>query len=734
MIFEKTPELPGDLAKLSEQETKELCARLRAEIIETVTRNGGHLASNLGVVELTVAMYSIFNPHCDRVIWDVGHQSYVHKILTGREEGMALLRHPGGVSGFPKLSESDSDAFNTGHSSTSISAALGYARAFRARGEKRRAIAVIGDGALTGGMAYEALNDAAQSKCNIIVVLNDNGMSIDRNVGGMARYLGKVRRHHSYMRAKRNLQKFLMKAPRIGKPIIKGLSAVKNRFKDKITNGKFFENLGYYYLGPVDGHDVFALKMMFERANEIDGPVLIHVETRKGYGYEPAETNPEDYHGVSCFDAETGQAKSGGVSMSKIFADELGGIAAEDPGVVAVTAAMSKGTGLDAFGEKYPDRLFDVGIAEPHAITMSAGMVLGGLKPVPVIYSTFLQRSYDQLLHDVAMPGIPMVVGIDRAGLTGFDGETHQGLYDFAYLGTLPDVTVAAPSSGDTLREMLRLAMHVYDSGESVIPRECRRLFAVRYPAKERFFHGDAAGFICVPVSYGKGAVVFDSEAANDGNEENASGNAKGTAAAGKAAGEDASVKADGNAEGTAPGNAEGAAANNAEGTAADGIASGIAMGIAEGFKAAFLSIGEAMKETFHAVVGEPESPAVAILSIGEMLEEALAAAERLAARGVRVRVFDARFLRPLDRDGILGVLEGASLAVTVEDAVLENGFGENVRRLLSVEKVQVKLVTLGVKNEPVENDSVDNQLKKYGLKAENIVARVCGELGLSGE
>ena len=645
MIFEKTPELPGDLAKLSEQEIKELCEKIRAEIIESVTRNGGHLASNLGVVELTVAMYSIFDPHYDRIIWDVGHQSYVHKILTGREEGMTRLRHPGGAAGFPKLSESDADAFNTGHSSTSISAALGYARAYKATGEKRKVLAVIGDGALTGGMAYEALNDAAQSKCNILVVLNDNGMSIDRNVGGLAKYLGKVRRRHSYMRAKRNLQKFLMKAPKLGKPIIKGLSAIKNRFKDKITDGKFFENLGYYYLGPVDGHDIFALKMMFERANEIDGPVLVHVETRKGHGYEPAETNPGDYHGVSCADADPARNGNGngngngGVSLSKIFSEELIKIAEEDPKVVAVTAAMSKGTGLDAFGERFPERLFDVGIAEPHAITMSAGMALGGLRPVPVIYSTFLQRAYDQLLHDVSLPGIPMAVGIDRAGLSGFDGETHQGIYDFAYLGALPGATVAAPASGDDLREMLRLAMHVYDGEGSVVPREGRSLFAIRYPAKERFSHSGADGFIKVPVSFGKGAVVFDS------------------------------------------------AAESLRGAAAGSCA--------------------------------------VILSIGEMLEEALLAAEQLAASGIRTKVFDARFLKPFDREGILGVLKDASAAVAVEDAISENGFGERVRKLLSEENAQVKLITLGVKNEPVENDSIDNQMKKYGLKADNIAARL---------
>ncbi len=510
MLFEKMPVLPEDLAAMDEKQTAELCADLRKRLIETVAENGGHLASNLGAVELTVALYSVYDPHRDRVIWDVGHQSYVHKILTGRDAGMDHLRHPEGTAGFPKLAESDADAFNTGHSSTSVSAAIGYARGFELSGEKRHVIAVIGDGALTGGMAYEALNDLAQSRTKVIVVLNDNGMSIDKNVGGLAKYLGKIRKKHSYLRAKRNLRRFLQRIPGIGRPVAKLLTKIKNRVKHWVVEGKFFENLGLYYLGPIDGHDVYAMKMIFERANEIDGPVLVHVQTQKGHGYEPAEKNPEIYHGVPGFDPATGEVKkSTRCSLSKSFSRTLCDLAEKDEKITAVTAAMSIGTGLQEFAEKYPGRLFDVGIAEPHAITMAAGLALAGRKPVAVIYSTFLQRAYDQILHDVALQKLPMVIGLDRAGLCGYDGETHHGIYDFAYIGHIPFTTVAAPSSASQLDLMLRMAVKVYDE-DSEIPED-RRLFVIRYPARERFTHEEDPDFIKSGLEYGKGAICFDS-------------------------------------------------------------------------------------------------------------------------------------------------------------------------------------------------------------------------------
>jgi len=509
MLFEKMPSLPDDLAAMNEKETADLCAALRQRLIETVAENGGHLASNLGVVELTVALYSIYNPHEDRIIWDVGHQSYVHKILTGRDAGMDHLRRPEGTAGFPKLAESDADAFNTGHSSTSVSAAIGYARGYALRGDKRRVIAVIGDGALTGGMAYEALNDIAQSKSKVIVVLNDNGMSIDRNVGGMSRYLGRIRKKHSYLRAKRRLRRFLSKIPGIGKPLTRLLTRMKNRAKHWVVEGKFFENLGLYYLGPVNGHDVYALKMIFERANEIDGPVLVHVQTEKGHGYEPARANPEVFHGVPGFDPETGEIPcGGGSSLSKVFSRTLCDIAEKDENIIAVTAAMSIGTGLQEFSERFPGRLLDVGIAEPHAITMAAGLVLAGEKPVTVIYSTFLQRAYDQLLHDVALQKLPMVIGVDRAGVCGYDGETHHGIYDFAYIGGIPFTTIAAPSSARQLDSMLRMAVRVYDK-DSEIPAD-KRLFVIRYPAKDRFTFEDDPQYIKSELRYGKGAVCFD--------------------------------------------------------------------------------------------------------------------------------------------------------------------------------------------------------------------------------
>ena len=513
MDFENVQSLPDDLARLSDDELNNLCTEIRKRLVEVVSKNGGHLASNLGVVELTVALYSVYNPHRDRIVWDVGHQSYVHKILTGRNDALDLLRHPGGAAGFPKRSESDADAFNVGHSSTSVSAALGYARAYKLTGDKRNVLAVIGDGALTGGMAYEALNDAAQSRCNIKVVLNDNGMSIDRNVGGLSKYLGRIRKRHSYMKAKRRLRRFLFKIPKIGRPIAGFLSKMKNRIKHIAVEGKFFEDLGFYYLGPVDGHDIFALKLIFERANEINGPVLIHVQTQKGRGYEPAENSPDIYHGLSGFDAETGEVKKGGsASMSGIFSDTLAGLAENDGKIVAVTAAMSKGTGLDSFAEKFPERFVDVGIAEEHAVTMSAGLSAAGMKPVTVIYSTFLQRAYDQLLHDIIIQKLPAVIGVDRAGVCGYDGETHHGIYDLAYLGTLPGGVVAAPSSGENLRELLRLAIHVYDpkGEESFIPDEYKSLFAIRYPARERFTAENMPGFVYNKVEFGKGSICFE--------------------------------------------------------------------------------------------------------------------------------------------------------------------------------------------------------------------------------
>lgn len=507
MIFEKPPVLPDDLAKLGPKELNTLCDELRERLIDVVSKNGGHLASNLGVVELTVALYSIYNPNRDRIVWDVGHQTYCHKILTGRDDKFDELRRPGGIAGFPKRSESIADAFNVGHSSTSISAALGLARAYRLAGDDRAVVAVIGDGALTGGMAFEALNDAAQSKCNVKIILNDNGMSIDKNVGGLSKYLAKIRHGHSYMTAKKRTRDFFMKIPHVGPKLTVFFSKQKNKLKHIVVEGKFFENLGFHYIGPVSGHDIYALKLAIEHANEIPGPVFLHVQTQKGHGYEPAEKQPEYFHGVANFNAETGIImKSYSVSLSHVFSEKLINLAKNDEKIVAITAAMSKGTGLDMFYEAYPDRFFDVGIAEQHAVTMAAGMAAAGMKPVVDIYSTFMQRAYDQLLHDVILQRLPMVVALDRAGLCGYDGETHHGIYDFSFMGGMPNTVVFAPSCVKTLEKGIEMALKIYDGAFDNV-----NLFALRYPARDRFEFENDGAYIDADFEFGKGRVVFDS-------------------------------------------------------------------------------------------------------------------------------------------------------------------------------------------------------------------------------
>ena len=468
LSYGKELKLPEDIAEMSRQELESLCKDIRERLVEVVSKNGGHLASNLGVVELTVALYSIYDPFKDRIVWDVGHQSYVHKILTGRDEEMNELRKMDCLSGFPKREESQADAFDTGHSSTSVSAALGIARAAKLTGQNVKTVAVIGDGALTGGMAFEALNDAAQTKCDITVILNDNGMSISKNVGALSDYLGKIRKKNSYINAKRRVKNFLSRIPVVGAPVARVLRKIKNAVKFKIVPGEFFENLGLTYIGPVDGHDIKGLRAAIIRAEENDEPAMIHVITNKGKGYRPAEENPGKFHGITPFNAETGEVIGAGdpdapESLSKVFAEKLCQLAEQDEKICAVTAAMPTGTCLKLFSDKFPHRFFDVGIAEQHAVTMCAGMSSMGAKPVTVIYSTFMQRAYDQLLHDVSVQGLPLVVGLDRAGAAGPDGETHQGLYDFAYLGHMPSATVAAPANKRELEDMLELGMSMYN-------------------------------------------------------------------------------------------------------------------------------------------------------------------------------------------------------------------------------------------------------------------------------
>ncbi len=485
---------PDDVKKLSLEELNELAAEIRMFLIETVSKTGGHLASNLGVVELTLALHRVFNSPVDKIVWDVGHQSYVHKIITGRKDKFDTLRKLGGLSGFPKVNESEHDAFNTGHSSTSISAAFGIARARDLKKENSSVIAVIGDGALTGGMAFEALNNAGRTPNNFIVVLNDNEMSISKNVGGVSKYLSQIRTEPFYFKVKEDIDLMLNKIPAIGKSAAKALGKVKGSIKYMIMPGIFFEELGFKYLGPVDGHNITELEKLLTIAKGIKGPVLVHVCTQKGKGYTYAEENPHVFHGIAPFEIETGEVIShGGPGYSEIFGRELSKIANDDDRVVAISAAMPHGTGLELFSKKFPDRFFDVGIAEQHAVTFSAGLARNGIKPVVALYSSFLQRAYDQVLHDVALQNLHVVFAIDRAGIVGEDGETHQGIYDISFLSHIPNMAILAPCDYTDFTKMLKFALQEY-SGP----------IAIRYP------RGRGADKLIdtPPVKYGQSLLV----------------------------------------------------------------------------------------------------------------------------------------------------------------------------------------------------------------------------------
>ena len=461
MVLEKIKK-PSDIKALNNDEINKLASELREFIIEKISKNGGHLASSLGVVELTIALYLSLNMPEDKIIWDVGHQSYAHKILSGRKDDFDELRQFGGISGFPKRGESEYDAFNTGHSSTSISAGLGIASARDLNNETFNVVSVIGDGAMTGGLAFEALNNASSLNSNFIIILNDNNMSIGKNSGGISHALTGLRTSYSYLGTKKIVQRILNKIPIIGKPIIKIILTAKNAIKQLFANkGMLFENLDIVYLGPVDGHDVFELKKIIERAKTINRPVLIHVKTIKGKGYKFAEDNPEKFHGVNPFDIKTGLPliKSDKESYTKVFANKLCALARDNKKIVAITAAMADGTGLSLFAKEFPNRFYDVGIAEEHAVTFASGLSVGGMIPVVAIYSSFLQRAYDQIIHDTALQNLHVVFAIDRAGLVGADGDTHQGNFDISYLSSIPNMTVLAPKNKYELEDMLSFAI-----------------------------------------------------------------------------------------------------------------------------------------------------------------------------------------------------------------------------------------------------------------------------------
>ena len=487
---------PNDIHKIALADFPALADEIRQFLIESVSRTGGHLASNLGVVELTMALHNVLDLPKDKIIWDVGHQAYTHKILTGRKGGFARLRMEGGMSGFPKRKESPCDAFDAGHSSDSISAGLGYVRARDLSGDNYYVVSVIGDGALTGGMAYEALNNAAELKTNFIIILNDNNMSISRNVGGMSSYLSALRTAESYTGMKLSVTKTLKKVPKVGTALVDTVRKTKSSIKQLIIPGMLFENMGLTYLGPVDGHNMRQMMKLFNEAKRVEGPVIVHVLTEKGRGYRPASLHPDRFHGTGPFDIKTGKplAVKKGLTYTEVFSNTMKDLGRKEKKLVGITAAMPEGTGLKEFGRLFPDRFFDVGIAEEHAVSFAAGLALGGMIPVVAIYSSFLQRAVDQMLQDVCMQNLHVIFAIDRAGIVGADGETHHGCFDLSYLTMMPNMTVMAPKNQQELKAMLEFAV------------KAEGPCAIRYP-KGHAYQGLEE--FQSPVEYGKSEVLF---------------------------------------------------------------------------------------------------------------------------------------------------------------------------------------------------------------------------------
>ena len=603
---------PSDLKKLRLRQLEELAREIREFLIRTVSHNGGHLAPNLGVVELTLALHRVLDCPHDKIIWDVGHQSYVHKLLTGRKEHFSSLRKMGGLSGFPRPDESTYDAFGTGHNSTSISAALGLARARDLKGENNQVAAVIGDGALTGGMAYEALNHAGHLKTNFMVVLNDNDMSIDRNVGGMSAYLGRIRTDPKYYRFKEELDGMMRRIPAIGNSVADSAERFRGALKYFLVPGILFEELGLTYLGPVDGHDVNSLVTVFDQARRIKGPVLVHTLTQKGKGYVYAEEEPSLFHGIGPFDRDNGvpRSKKKAPSYTEVFGKTLAKLAEEDDRVVGITAAMSGGTGLDKFADKHPKRFLDVGIAEQHAVTMSAGLASEGYRPVVALYSTFLQRAYDQVVHDVCLQKKPVVLAVDRAGIVGEDGETHQGLMDVSLLRHIPHMTLMAPRDEDELQHMLKTALD-YEQGPT----------AIRYP---------------------------------------------------RGAGEGVELK-----------------------------------------EPQLLPWGKAE------VLREGEE--LLLVAAGSMVAPSLKAAEKLFWQGIQVAVINARFIKPLDEETILGRASRCGKVITVEENMLSGGMGSALLEFMENRGIKVPVRRLGIDDEFVEHGPRGELLARYGLDEEGI-------------
>jgi 1-deoxy-D-xylulose-5-phosphate synthase len=612
---------PKDLKALDQKQLILLAEEVRQFILEHVASTGGHLASNLGVVELTIALHYVYDSPADKMIWDVGHQSYVHKILTSRRDRFDTLRKMGGLSGFPKRSESPHDIFETGHSSTSISAALGIARARDLKKEDYSVLAVIGDGALTGGMAFEALNDAGHANTNLTVILNDNEMSIAPNVGALASYLSKMRSNPRYKRLKKEVEHILRSLPLGGHWIADKVEKLKNSFKYLLVPGVLFEELGFTYMGPVDGHDLPLLISILNRAKEIQGPALIHVITRKGKGYSFSETNPSQYHGVSPFNLEKGcvPGRNKYMTYSQTLGSHLTELARKNPNITAVTAAMPDGTGLTPFQEQFPDRFFDVGIAEQHAVTFAAGLAVNGMKPVVAIYSTFLQRAYDQILHDVCRQNLPVIFAVDRAGLVGEDGDTHQGVFDISFLRHMPNLTVMAPKNTAELRYMLDYSL------------ELDRPVAIRYP---------------------------------------------------------------------------------------------------KGFSEKMEEVPSFPITNFEWELLE-EGRGIALLAEGSMIEPALQAAQILKAQGICPAVVNARMIKPLDTKMLdLFVQKHCRLWITLEDNVIEGGFGSSINEYAMGYEEEIRVLNMGIPDRFIEHGSVKELKKELGLDPAGIAVKIISLLG----
>jgi 1-deoxy-D-xylulose-5-phosphate synthase len=609
---------PSDIRKLSIPELNTLAQELRDLIIKTVASCGGHLASSLGTVELTLALHYVFNTPQDKVVWDVGHQCYAHKIITGRKEKIATMRSKNGISGFPKREESIYDVFNVGHSGTSISAAAGFAEARCLKGDRNKIIAVIGDGSMTTGMAFEGVNWTGDRKKDMIIVLNDNEMSISPNVGALSSYLNRMMTGHTVTRLRADIKNFLKGIPGIGEQMVRITRQIEESLKMFVVPGALFEELGFTYVGPLEGHRLDNLIRNFENIKELTGPVLVHVLTKKGKGYKFAEDKPLTYHGLSPFDVATGKplAEPSAIpTYTDIFGKTMLELARIDSRIVAITAAMCEGTGLDQFSQEFPQRLYDVGIAEQHAVTFAAGLAIEGLVPVVAIYSTFLQRAYDQILHDVCLQKLPVVFAIDRAGIVGEDGSTHQGLFDFSYLRNIPHIVIMAPKDENELRHMLKTAV------------DCRCPVSLRYP------RGKALG------------VNTDEE-----------------------------------------------------------------------LKTLEIGKGEVLREGAD----------LAVIAIGSTVYPALAAAQRLAEEGINIKVINARFAKPIDGELIANTAATIKKIITVEENVLQCGFGSAVLELLAQKNITgVRIKRLGIPDEFVEHATQAQLRQKYGIDEEGIFRAV---------